>query len=221
MYYTIYKITNQINGKIYIGSHKTKNLNDNYMGSGKYLKRAIEKHGVENFTKELLFVFDNPDEMYAKEAELVNEEFLAEENTYNLKVGGFGGFDYLNSSGMNNSTKPLSVLQKAGLTTKNNFIEDPVAKASWRRKMSEIGKKLYHDPRRAEFIEKAKSSFSGKTHTEEVKSLIGEANSVHQRGEGNSQHGTMWIFNEELKQSKKIKKTDAIPDGWCKGRKMF
>ena len=43
----------------------------------------------------------------------------------------------------------------------------------------------------------------------------------HQRGAKNSQHGTMWIFNEELKQSKKIKKADVIPDGWCKGRKMF
>ncbi len=40
MYYTVYKITNQINGKIYIGSHKTNDLNDRYMGSGKYLIRA-------------------------------------------------------------------------------------------------------------------------------------------------------------------------------------
>jgi hypothetical protein len=48
---------------------------------------------MDNFKKEILFVFDNPEEMYAKEAELVNEEFLVTENTYNLKVG---GFDFVN-----------------------------------------------------------------------------------------------------------------------------
>jgi hypothetical protein len=97
VHYTVYKTTNKLNGKCYIGTHKTKDLNDGYLGSGTLLKRAIAKHGVEHFTKEVLFDFDNPEAMFAKEAELVTQDFLMNENTYNLKVGGFGGFDFLNS----------------------------------------------------------------------------------------------------------------------------
>lgn len=59
-----------IYGKIYVGVHKTRNINDGYMGSGKILKRALEKYGRENFTKEILETFESPEAMYSREKEV-------------------------------------------------------------------------------------------------------------------------------------------------------
>jgi GIY-YIG catalytic domain/NUMOD3 motif len=98
MHYYLYEIRNLLNVKIYIGVHKTEDLEDGYMGSGSLLKKAIEKHGIENFKKTILETFSSQDEMLKREREVVNESFLLREDVYNLKLGGEGGFDWINSS---------------------------------------------------------------------------------------------------------------------------
>ena len=49
MFFLIYKITNTLNNKIYIGKHITHDKNDNYMGFGVALKRDIQKIWVKIF----------------------------------------------------------------------------------------------------------------------------------------------------------------------------
>ena len=100
MFYYLYEIRNKINGMIYVGVHKTKDLNDGYMGSGKILRHAIKKNGIENFDKTILEIFETSEAMFCREKEIVNDEFLLREDTYNLRRGGTGGFDYINSSGI-------------------------------------------------------------------------------------------------------------------------
>ena len=195
MYYTVYKITNLINNKIYIGVHKTADINDDYMGSGTVLTKAQKKYGIKNFTKEILHVFDNAEDMYAKEAEIVDADFIAEANTYNLKVGGLGGFDYINKNGK------LANLRK-----------NPEWNAEFSKAVKN-GLQTYYKQGNA-------GNFLGKCHTVETKRKISEAAAKSQAGKGNSQYGTRWIHSPELKISKKIKKNDPLPDGWLEGRKM-
>ena len=89
-YNYVYQITNNINGKTYIGVHRTDNMDDGYMGSGVYLKRAIQQYGVENFDKKILYTFDTYQEALNKERELVTEDYINLKSNYNLREGGYG-----------------------------------------------------------------------------------------------------------------------------------
>ena len=92
MYYIVYKTINLINGKIYIGKHKTEKLDfDGYFGSGLRLNRAISKYGIENFERKTLYIYNNDKECSDKERELVNENFCDRDDTYNIALGGNGG----------------------------------------------------------------------------------------------------------------------------------
>jgi len=120
MYYTVYKITNLINNKEYIGVHKTSNLDDSYMGSGKILKRAQEKYGIDNFTKEILFRANSKESMFLMEHWLVDDGYIKRKDTYNIKLGGYGGFDHINKNGLNHKFTTVDI-KKAIVNSKKNY----------------------------------------------------------------------------------------------------
>lgn len=199
MHYTVYKTINLINGKFYIGTHKTNDPNDSYLGSGTLLKKAIKKHGRDNFRKDVLFVFDNPADMFTKEAELVDEEFLSENNTYNLKIGGEGGFDWINSN-------------DEAVASKNRNLKSG---HGWTHLTSEHRRKAIRT--RLSSGRFVPPSFEGRKHSDEAKRRIGEHSSLAMAGEGNSQYGTIWVTDGKL--ARKVPRDTLIPEGWRKGRK--
>lgn len=216
MFYTVYKVTNNIDGKFYIGTHKTLNIDDGYMGSGKYLKRAINKHGIESFTKEILFVFDNAEDMFAKEAELVDDDFLMCNNTYNLKAGGKGGFDYINDNPhLFLTEKRLSALwsiEQRRERYKEKLLTDAEFRQSQLQHLKNAGKIAQE--------KYPEGIWKGRIHKEESKAKISAALSGKYTGDKNPHTGSYWIHNKHLKVSKKLFKGEQIPDGWEIGRKI-
>jgi len=149
MHYYLYEVKNKVNGKIYVGVHKTDNLTDGYMGSGKVILQAIEKHGIDNFEKTILEFFDDAESMFRRESEVVNDVFLARDDVYNLRRGGTGGFDWINSSnipkfkGHCHSEETKRILSDHLRDKKRPDISESCKKA-WARKTEEE-KKAFSD----------------------------------------------------------------------------
>jgi hypothetical protein len=163
-------------------------MDDGYMGSGKILKRAIQKNGLENFQKTILEIFDNQEQMYQREEEIVNEEFLLREDTYNLRRGGSGGFDYINKNGLSNGKEFL----KTGAKTYSRLGNDSIREKrrdqeydSWYRST-----RIVPENKREDLLIASQKAR--------------EANL-----------GSMWI-NDGVRV-RKIKKNSPIPEGWTKG----
>lgn len=89
----IYKTTNLINGKIYVGQDS--NNNPYYLGSGKLIKKALKAYGRENFKKEILCECDTRQQLDEKEKFWIKElNSINNEIGYNLAAGGQSGGGY-------------------------------------------------------------------------------------------------------------------------------
>lgn len=88
MYGYVYKITNKINNKYYIGKRVKSSFDENYWGSGVNIKRALDKYGKENFYREILDTAESDEELNEKEKFYIGDYYLTDELCYNLTEGG-------------------------------------------------------------------------------------------------------------------------------------
>ena len=205
-YHYLYKTTNLKNGKFYVGIHSTNDLNDGYLGSGKYLRNSIYKYGEENFKREILEFFESRIKLFEREKNLVNEDLIKDPMCMNLRIGGEGGLA-INNDGWLNARKKLVALKK-----------DPNWVAWKHSRLSEVHKDSYKKGRKLII-----PNWTGKKHSKETKEILREKGLLNV-GEKNSQFGTCWIFNEQLNENKKIKNIELnkwLESGWKKGRKII
>lgn len=218
MHYIVYKTTNVINGKYYIGAHQTSNIEDGYLGSGKALRRAIIKYGVEAFQREIISEHSNQGDMYLAEKAIVTCEIVSDKKSYNLTVGGKGGW-YV-THGKRESQLEVCRKGREAANAKGAHIKGSIT----------AHYKMRTDPEHRAIVTKAirdgiaaRDSSSFWKHTEDTKRKIGSANAINQIGSGNSNYGRKWIYNVDTHESRCIDSDDVeryTADGWKVGRKM-
>lgn len=217
--FCIYRITNLINGKTYIGQHKYKdNPYDRYMGAGVILHQAYKKYGIENFIKDII-VANIKDKETANKLEIKYIEYERISNgngCYNIANGGEG------SSGCHLSEEHKKRISEANKG--KEFSEE------WKRNHSEVmkghaawnkGKKMSEEycrknseghkgqvpwnkgiPRSEEEKKKMSESLKGKSHSEEMRKKISEGIK-----------GMRWFNNGEI-----CVRAKECPKGFVPGR---
>ena len=94
----VYLTTNIVNGKQYVGSHSTNNIDDNYLGSGRYFLKSLRKEGKQNFKREVLKECIDILEARGLEGTYIEKHNTLYPNGYNLSPKGGIGFKGANHS---------------------------------------------------------------------------------------------------------------------------
>jgi len=187
MQHFIYK-TSHISGKYYIGRHSTKNINDGYFGSGRWVKSIKDK---SNLSREILEYCDNDSELIEKETLLI-EQHISNPLCMNWNDKGVGWSSRFNPSKLNPS-------RFAG-------DKNPMKNEEVRNKVSESIKKGYAQGRihpllgknhSQETIDKIKKSKKGQKPSEEaiqksIEARLGKPQTEYQKQKAREANEKTW-----------------------------
>ena len=212
IYGVIYMITNCITGKSYVGRRKLLTTSvgqlHSYYGSGSYIRRAIQAHGIENFKKVYIDVAYNDEELDEKEIYYI-EKYKTIERGYNLTPGG----DHFRGHITNNELRKKKISEWS-----RNWWSNPENKEKFKqlklgtkhseetkRKMSESAKKSWTEERHKSA--KESGNYKNKPLTEEQKLAISRRNK-----------GRIKIYKGNIEMQ--VKSDDLeyyLSNGWQKG----
>lgn len=222
----IYKITNLLNGKIYIGKDTTND--NNYFGSGLLIKRSIDKFGIENFKKEII------EECETNEILCEREKFWIKHfNSTNLDIGYNISFGGDGGDIISNHPNRIEILNKISQSMKKRTFTDAhrenLSKNHYSSKYR-LGKnynEMYGDERAKQYIDKLKSA---RKKYNNQKDRLGEKydNYILQLkhrflGENNpmKKNKYYWYYNPETGEQTRISENGIVPNGYIKGRKKI
>lgn len=212
IHYT-YKTICLATGEYYYGRHSTRNLyNDGYLGSGSTLWRRTQKYGKDSFIHGVIKFYDTKQELIDAESTLLLEmNVLEDDKCLNLTHKSDGG---IHSKEHHRKMCDAATKIKAQRRKDDPEFDQKIRESCTRGNNTRITRGTHKSW-------KDTYSWEGKHQTDEHKRKIGEANSIKQTGNGNSQFGTCWITDGTT--NKKIQKSERhqyLDDGWVSGRSL-
>ena len=179
-----YQTKNLINDKTYIGIHSTNDVDDGYLGSGTLLHESMNKHGKENFKREILSFFETREEALAEEEYLVDKDWVNNKSNYNIKEGG------------RHPTMTDAIRKKMSLAHTGKIVSPETGR---KISLGNTGKVTAQETRR-----KISISMTGKVHSDETKSKM----SLAKLGKPRSEEAKMNI-SKAMKESWAKRLADA------------
>lgn len=219
--FCVYRITCLENGTKYFGKTKNperrwKSHKNDALKHAKYpLHFSMQKHGIEKFIFKIIHSCETELQSFELEKSEIAAAKKRGEKLYNLTEGGEGmsGFHHVAETREKISQGMSKYLKEHPENALNLHETREKSRKTWSKVLKKRCEEGIFSP----------PDWTGRKHRKESKKAIGLANSIQQKGEKNSQFGTVWISHFEQKISKRIKINELdtyLNEGWVKGRKI-